>query len=226
MTTRSIRKGAAPMRPVVLCALALGSTWAGASIWAGSAAADIAYDTLTGHSTSALRGFGFGTIFAEDVTLEPGAGRTLVGWRMHNYGNQDYFGTMTLMFARRAPGDTAPDMSRIFASVDQVVYSLGTVSTWIADLPFVEAPHTRLWVMWKFGHNTLGNSSLPSVGSDGNAPSAGSTDNRIYVMPGSSSSWQTIDNERWVMRLDTVPAPSCVAFAGIVACLRVRRHRA
>lgn len=222
MKSFAVGRGASPARPAM--SLALTATLALGTFCSGAAHAAIAYDTLSGHTSGTLRGFGSGTIFAEDVTLEPGSGLTLVGWGMQNYGNQNYFGTMTLMFARRAPGDLAPDPSRVFASVDLLVSSVGTVTTWLGDLPFVEAPHPRLWVMWTFGPNTLGNTSLPSIGSDGNAPTSGSTDTNIYVLPGSSSSWQTIEGERWVLRLETVPAPGSIAVLSIVPLLARRRR--
>lgn len=220
MKSIGVGRGASPARPAMSLALTLTL----GTLCSRAAHAAIAYDTLSGHTSGTLRGFGFGTIFAEDVTLEPGSGRTLVGWGMQNYGTQDYFGTMTLMFATRAPADLAPDPSRLFASVDLLVSSVGTVTTWIGDLPFIEAPHPRLWVMWTFGPNTLGNTSLPSIGSDGNAPSAGSTDSNIYVLQGSSSTWQTIENERWVLRLETVPAPGTMAALSIAPLLARRRR--
>lgn len=203
-------------RAVIVCAL--GMTWGG---W--SARADIAYDTLSGHTTGMLRGAGLGSIFAEDVTLATGAGRTLVGLRMSAYSSTDYFGTMRMMFATRAIGEVIPDMESVFATVDITVASSSTVLTWIADLPFIEAPHQRLWVMWSFGPNALGGSTLPAVGADGGPPSAGSTNDTAYMRPAGFDGWSLLAGERWVMRLDAIPAPGTLALPALLLAARRRR---
>jgi hypothetical protein len=212
---------AAPQRPLPL-RVSLGAL-AALGIHSGVAHADIAYDTITGHATGTLRGFGFGTIFAEDVTLEAGAGRTLTGLRMAAYSSTNYLGTMHMMFATRAPGDGPPDLDNVFATADITVSATSTVVTWIADLPFIEAPHQRLWVMWTFSANTLGDATLPAVGSDGGPPTAGSTNDTAYARRPGFTGWDHLLGERWVMRLDAIPAPSGVAFLGLVAVMRSRR---
>ncbi len=220
MTRCSIRPGS-PKRP--LCLHALIGTLSAVCVHAGSAHADIAYDTISGHATGMLRGFGFGAIFAEDVTLEPGAGRTLVGLRMAAYASTNYFGTMHMMFATRAPGDGPPDLGSVFATADITVAASSTVLTWIADLPFIEAPHQRLWVMWSFSANTLGGSTLPNVGSDGGPPSAGATNDTAYSLRPGFSGWDHYLGERWVMRLDAIPAPSTLALPVLLLAARRRR---
>lgn len=203
-------------RAVMLCAL-------GVTLGSWSARADIAYDTLSGHSTGTLRGFGYGSVYAEDVTLEPGAGRTLVGMRMAAYSSTNYFGTMRMMFATRAIGEVIPDLGSVFATVDITVASSSTVLTWIADLPFIEAPHQRLWVMWSFGPNTLGGATLPSVGSDGGPPTAGATNDTAYARLAGFDGWSLFAGERWVMRLDSIPAPGTLALPLLLLAARRRR---
>lgn len=217
MTTCFTSGGAATRRLVVLCALGL-------TLAAGSASADIGYDTLSGHTTGTLRGFATGTVFAEDITLAPAAGRTLVGVRMAAYGTSDYFGDMTMSFAQRAPSDEHPDLSRIFATTTIRVAALGSVVTWIADLPFVETPSRNIWVMWSFGGDLLGRGSQPSIGSDGGVPSVGSTDGNAYALRAGFTDWTALSGERWVMRLDAIPAPPGVALLGLVAIARNRRR--
>lgn len=217
MTIRPFRIRARPGTQVIRYALVV------ASLGAQSACADIAYDTLSGHTTGTLRGFAFGSMYAEDITLEPGAGRTLVGMRMAAYSSTNYFGTMRMMFATRAIGEVIPDLDSVFATVDITVASSSTVLTWIADLPFVEAPHQRLWVMWSFGPNTLGGETFPSVGADGGPPTAGATSDTAYVRMAGFDGWSLLANERWVMRLDAIPAPGSLALLLPTLCTRRRR---
>lgn len=193
----------------------------GVCLFSSAAAADIAYDNLTGQPYNGGLVFGQ-TEVAQQIRLAPGAGLTLTELSIEfrnataNAGDAGQITMALYSDAGNTPGQILASETFAF-QLDRL-----TTRTYSIVIDEVEAPSRRLWAAW---YVQTGSRTGVNFGGE---PLVGSTSNRYVSRLHGLGGWT--DQGHWHrdpfhIRVTTVPGPGVlvVAAAGFIGCRRRTR---
>lgn len=193
------------------------------AIGAGSAAAGIAYDNITGKAGKSVL-VSSDDEFADDTTLNASAGLTItaVRARLYNASNQPYTGELRFWIYGAGAGQPGSLLGSSVAPIKLAAQSEGTFEVPFANLT---VPSAALWTGWQIP--VVGPQAQVGVMLDANPSVGSSTALQARHYPDTTWGISNIPDSNFMFQIVTVPAPASATALGVLAlgAVGARRRR-